>query len=534
MLTIEAPSPRIWRPTIIQSEVTRLSLRKFTKEAWHTAEPAKMVWNWHLDALCDHLSYVSSGEIRFLMINMPPRTSKSLVTSVFYPVWDWLQDPTLQFLTASYALQLSARDALRSRRVIESPWFQERWGHRFRFSFDEKLKRQYSNDKGGRRIAIATESATTGEGGNRLIVDDPHNATDLESETKRKGTQEWWDHAMVNRLNQANEDAWIINGQRTGEDDLFGHLERTIDMKEVTRLILPNEYEAKRKCIVVLPGTKKVIFRDPRKTEGELLNPARVSAKATKRLKRTMKDKYTLQYQQNPKGSGGKILKREAWKVWEGKEMPECEYVISVYDTAYGEKQTNDYSARTDWGVFSHVEDLTSQKIVGGEIAEETARAKSRRCLILLGAWRGRIPYHELKRRAKLHYQKIKPDWTLIEKKGSGISLCQDLARANVRGLRRISVDHGGKVKLDKVERANIASVVLDDGLVFYPSDRQWAEMVIDECSAFPEGKNDDWVDTVLMAFQFLRRLGEVSLWEGEEDDGTVRLFKRSKKSLYG
>ena len=520
-------APSLWRPSIVQAEHCRLSLRKFAKDSWPCVEPASLIWNWHLDALCDHLAYVSMGEIRFLTINMPPRTSKSLVTSVIWPVWDWLQDPTIQFLTASYALQLSGRDALKSRRLIESNWFQRRWGHEFRFSFDEKLKRQYSNDKGGRRIAIAVDSATTGEGGNRLVVDDPHNATETESEPVRKGTHDWWDHAMNNRLNQPDKDAWVVNGQRTGEDDLFGHIQRTADMSQIVQLVLPNEYEAKRRCVTSLPKTGKVIFRDPRKKEGELLVPQRVGPDATKRLKRAMRDKYTLQYQQNPKGAGGKILSRDAWKPWTG-DMPECDHLISVYDTAFEEGEENDFSARTDWGIFTH------RELMVNEETGESALAKPRRYLILLGAWRDRVPYHKLKAIAKKHYLKGKHDWTLVEKKASGIALCQDLARANVRGLRKVRLDHGGRVKLDKVERANIASVVLDDGLVFFPEGRRWAEMVIDECAAFPNGTHDDWVDTVIMAFQFLRRMGEIALWEPEDNDGNVRLFKRKKGSLYG
>lgn len=524
---MEATARKIWRPSLIAAEQSRLSLRRFIRESWHTVEPAAFMPNWHLDCLADHLTYVSLGEIRFLLMNMPPRTSKSLVTSVIYPVWDWLQDPTIQYLTASYALLLSGRDALKSRRMIESPWFQERWGDRFRFAFDEKLKRQYSNDKGGRRIAIATESATTGEGGNRMIVDDPHNATDTESETKRKGTQDWWDHAMSNRLNQPDKDSWIVNGQRTGQDDLFGHIMRTVDMKQVTHLMLPNEFVKKRACVTVLPRTGKVIFRDPRKDEGQLLVPNRLGPDATTRLRRTMKEKYELQYQQDEKGGGGRILRRENWRKWESAEAPECDLIFSVYDTAFEEGQENDYSARTDWGVFNHRDRVTDPS------SGVTTTGRPRRNMIMVGAWRDKLEYWKLKKEARAHYLKLKPDYTLVEKKASGISLCQDLQRGQnpVKGLRKISVSYGSKIKMDKVERANIASVVLDDGLVWY-MDRAWAEGPIDEGAAFPEGSHDDWVDTIVNAFQFVRRMNEVG-WEPEDQDGTVRLFAKDKR-FYG
>lgn len=507
----------------------RMSLRRFVKGAWKQVEPAPLVWNWHLDALCDHLSYVTLGEIRFLMTNVIPRATKSLTTSVFWPVWGWLHDPTLQYLTASYALQLSTRDCLRSRQLIDSVWFQQRYGSEFRFSFDDKLKRQYSNDKGGRRIALSVDGATTGEGGDIIVVDDPHNATEIESEAIRQRTHDWWDNAMSSRFNQPDHSAWVLLGQRTGEDDLFGHvLKRERDNKEIVHLVLPNEYIPKRHCTTRLPASKKVIFSDPRTTEGELMYPQRLSAKATARLKRVMPKKYGLQYQQDTKTTGGNILERSKWRPWTAAQPPECSHILTVWDTAYGEKQENDYSARTDWGIFPHSE------LVRNPETGETVKSKTRNCIMLLGAYRKQMPYHELKRQARNHYRKLKPDHTLVENKGSGISLAQDLSRAGVRGLRRISLSHGGRVKLDKVERAHIASTVLDDGLVYYP-ERQWAEDVIDECAAFPNGTHDDWVDTCLMAWQFLRRMGEVHLWEEEEADGTVRLFKRKPGvSLYG
>lgn len=519
--------PQLFRPTLIQAEAIRNSFRTFVKEGWRHVDPAPLDWNWHMDALCDHYSYMTMGDIRFLMINIQPRTSKSLIGSVFWPVWDWLHCPWRQYLTASYALQLSIRDCLRSRRLIDSPWFQERWGHEFSFMFDEKLKRQYSNDKGGRRIALATESTTTGEGGDMLNIDDPHNATEIESEAIRLGTHDWWDNAMSSRLNQPDVSGWVLNGQRTGRDDLFGHVLDTHDTKELVHLVLPNEYRVKHHCVTRIPSTGKKIFSDPRTTEGELMNPKRTSESATKRLRRVMKAKYHLQYQQDAEAGEGAILARKYWQEWSTEE-PELEMLISCYDTAYEEKEENDYSARTDWGVF-----LNRQKVQRDDGVFHT---KERRCAILLGAWRDKVPYHELKRLAKRHDRKLKPDYTLIEKKGAGISLAQDLIRAGVKGVRRVKLDHGGRVKNDKVTRANLASTVLDDGLVYFIK-REWSKVVIDECAAFPKGSHDDFVDTCLMAWMFLRRMGKVELWEAEEPDGTVRLFKRAKPkrgSRYG
>jgi predicted phage terminase large subunit-like protein len=205
--------------------------------------------------------------------------------------------------------------------------------------------------------------------------------------------------------------------------------------------------------------------------------------------------------------------------------------LLSVYDTAFGEKQENDYSARTTWGIFKHRETTTNPQ------TGAVSYGKERRHIILLGAWRDKLAYHDLKREARDHYRKVRDDYTLVEHKGTGIILARDLIRGGVRGVRKVRIDHGGRVKMDKIERAKLASTVLDDGLVYYMGGRKWAKAVIDECTNFPKGTYDDWVDTAVMAWQFLRRMGEAKLWEQEDADGGVRLFKMSdkgKRALYG
>jgi predicted phage terminase large subunit-like protein len=532
---------QFFRPSIVEAEAQRLSLRKFCRGAWNQFDAAKLVWGWPQDALCDHLSYIAMGDIRFLMVNIAPRTSKSSIISVCYPVWEWLQNPGLQFLTASYALNLAKRDALKSRRLIDSQWFQQRWGHRFSWVEDEKHKLSYMNDKLGRRFVTATDATATGEGGNRMIVDDPHNAREAESEVVRENTCDWWDNSLSSRLNDQDKDSWVVVGQRTHELDLFGHILETHDMREVVHLVLPNEFESSRRCTTFLPPKDgwpaKKIFTDPRTEEGELLNPLRLSKEATARQKRIMRDKYPLQYQQDSDAATGHILPRRAWKQWQGEEFPEFEYMFDVYDTAFGKDEVNDYTARTSWGIFFQevprrikrakdprgVEDDKDD----GYIAVEGFEVRP--CLFLCGAWRDKLEFPDVKHEMLTRYRKTKPQWTLVENKASGISLCQELSRANVRGLRRVSYAHGGRTKMDKTERAKTASVVLVDGHVYYP-DREWAKSVISECAIFPNGAHDDWVDTVTMALQWVRRLGEISLYEDEETDGTVRIFKKKPK----
>lgn len=512
-----------WRPTEIQLALARKDLSRFVGQAWQLIESAPLVWTWGMEAICEHLAWLSAGDIRFLMINIAPRQSKSTLCSVVWPAWEWIQRPDIQYLTGSYALQLARRDAMKSRRLIESKWYRDSFGSSFKLTADENLKSQYSNDKGGRRVTTATDAAVTGEGGNRVILDDPHNAREVESETQRENVHDWWDNALSSRLNQANIDSWMCIGQRTHEDDLFGHILQTEDMSDIVHLVIPNEFDPGRRCTTRNPKTGKV-FRDPRTKAGELLNPERLDAATVKRLKRKMMDsKYALQYQQDPKAGGCQILKREWWQKWEG-EAPSVEYIFSVWDTALGEKQQNDYSARTDWAIFRHRPRMTNEAGVS-YLAEE------QQCALLIGAWRDRVPFHVLKGKAKASYRDLKPDWVLIEKKVSGISLIQEFRRAGLR-VTPVSIDHGSRTKIDILARAELAAPMLKQGVVYYMP-RSWAEDVIDECARVPGAVHDDYASTVCMALLWLRRRHEINDWEDEKPDGEVRLFKR-KRPVYG
>ena len=514
----------------VQSQRLRLDLRAFARDAWPQVDTAVLRWGWHMDAICDHLAYVSLGQIRFFMCNLPPRMTKSRLCSVIWPVWDWLINPGTQWLTASYALQLAKQDCLASRRLIDSQWFRDRWGDEISFAYDEKLKQQYSNNHGGRRIAISVEAATTGFGGNRLLVDDPHNAMETESPVIVQKTCNWWDNGFQNRMNDQVRDSWCVIGQRTADNDLFDHIQRTTEnfSREVVHLMLPNEYERKRCCVTRLPS-KKRIFTDPRKVEGQLLCPERVDAKRTAHLKKTMKAKYWLQFQQNSKGGGGNIITKDMWRMWNG-PPPEVDQIITCWDTAYSEEQQkkNDFSARTDWGIFawSEVREVETIDDRTGKRGLISVKMPLRNYAILLGAWQGRVPYYSLKKMAKDHYIKWKPDYTLIEKKVSGISLIQDFRRAGIRSVRPISVDHGGRVKIDMTERVNIVSDMFEDGCVFY-LDRESCQDVIDNFAEFPNGPHDDYVSSGTLGIQWARRRGELKSWEDEKPDGTVRIFKR-------
>ena len=167
------------------------SLYEFVKQSWHVVEPsAKFVGSWHIEEICEHLEAISSGDIKKLLINIPPRHSKSTIVSVMWPMWEWLTDPAQKFLCASYSGNLSIRDNLKARRLIQSPWYQERWGQMFKLSGDQNAKQRFENDKTGYRIATSVGGTATGEGGSRLILDDPHAAQEAQSDAIREAAVE--------------------------------------------------------------------------------------------------------------------------------------------------------------------------------------------------------------------------------------------------------------------------------------------------------------------------------------------------------
>lgn len=240
-------------------------LRVFAELAWHTVEAeGSFRGGWHIDALAEHLEAVSKGEIRRLAIAVPPRHMKSLMVSVFWPAYDWIMRPDRRFLFSSYAQALAIRDAVKSRRVIQSPWFQARWGHLFKMTSDENAKERYSNDRHGYRIATSVGGRITGEGGDVVCVDDPHNVSEAESEQIREGTLRWWDEAMATRLNDAKTGAYVIIQQRVHERDLVGHILKKKGAEPYTMLCLPAEFE---------PDHPQRWFRDPRTEVGEMLWP---------------------------------------------------------------------------------------------------------------------------------------------------------------------------------------------------------------------------------------------------------------------
>ena len=186
-------------------------MREFTKASWSSIEPGvEFQNNWHIDAISEHLQAVVDGDIKRLIINVPPRHMKSISVAVVLPAWTWTRQPEKKFLYASYASSLSIRDSVKCRRLLDSRWYKSHFGDSFQLTSDQNQKQRFENDKTGARIATSVDGALTGEGGDIIVVDDPHNVRESESATVRESVLDWWDQAMQTRLNDPKTGAFII------------------------------------------------------------------------------------------------------------------------------------------------------------------------------------------------------------------------------------------------------------------------------------------------------------------------------------
>jgi predicted phage terminase large subunit-like protein len=514
------------------------SLYEFLKAAWKYMDSSPWVDGWHIDAICEHLQAVVDGQIQKLIINVPPRHGKSSVTSVAFAPWAWAQSqrsatsgPGVPFLYASYNDKLSLRDSVKCRRLIESNWYQERWGSRFQLTSDQNTKSRFSNDQGGERLITSIGAGVTGEGGNIIVIDDPNAANEVSSEATTLTTIEWWDTVMPTRLNDMSTGAYVIIQQRLGENDLTGHiLEQNVG--EWTHLCLPARYESNRSFITTIG------WKDPRTVEGELLWPARFPDKQLTFLERTMGPYIAAgQLQQRPEPAGGGIIKKDYWKLWERDTFPPTEFNLGCLDTAYTTKTLNDYSAMICWGVFSGDQNAQANRSIdadGRPMFIDRVYNEGAPNAIMMHAWRDHLELHELVQRVAKTAIAMKLDMLLIENKAAGISVAQEIRR--LYSNEKFSVVLFDPKSQDKTARLYSVQHLFAEGMVYAP-DRPWAQMVIDEAAAFG-GKNvrrDDLVDCVSMGLRKLREMG--MLTRGPERLAEIESLKvypgRQNEALY-
>lgn len=472
------------------------SLASFIKQGWKYIDPQPYVHGWHLDAICEHLMAVSAGEIKRLLINIPPRSSKSSVCSVGWPAWTWIQQrrnvltgPEVQFMSVSYAATLSERDSTKMRRLIDSEWYQDHWGDRFSFAPDQNAKRKFENTAGGYRLATSLTGTQTGDGGIVVLIDDPMSAGDANSDVERANVLRWWTETLPTRLNDAKNGAIVVIMQRLHQEDLSGHIIENDTNGDWCHLNLPMRYDSGSHCSTFIG------WEDPRTFDGELLCPGRYGEKEVRDLERDLGSYASAaQLQQMPAPKGGGIIKRENWQLyppadWEVDDdkpltFPKFEYILASVDTAYTEKQENDFSACTVWGVWRDKGNLPR--------------------LMLVEAWNERLEFNALKDKIIDTAKRRKIDCLLIEGKASGLSVYQE--------VKRLCADEDFSIYAippigDKVTRVHTCQPLFENGSVFAP-DRKYVDTVISQFEMFPKGKHDDLVDSSTQAINYMRKVG--------------------------
>ena len=472
------------------------SLYEFVQQAWPIVEPGvPFIGGWHIEQICEHLEACSQGDLKKLLINIPPRHSKSTIVSVMWPMWEWLTDPAQKFLCASYSGNLSIRDNLKARRLIQSPWYQERWGHMFKLAGDQNAKQRYENDKTGYRLATSVGGTATGEGGSRLLLDDPHSAQEAQSDAFREAAVEWFDVVWSTRLNDPKKDVMVTIMQRLHERDISGHIMDDIGGWE--HLIIPAEWDGQRR-------STSVGEYYPRTEMGELICPDRFGEKEIADLKKLLGQYSSAgQLQQEPSPAEGGILKTKYFNFWPADVgLPPFEYILQSYDCAFTEKSTGDPTACTVWAIFTH---------------------EGSRHVMLIDAWDEHLSYPNLREKAIKGWgteyggskmdspftRNKRPDRILVEAKASGQSLLQDLRMANVPA---IGYNPGNA---DKISRAHQAAPTLELGLCWIPESKKtpghpvnWASGFIKQLAKFPVATHDDYVDTFTQAIIYFKNDG--------------------------
>lgn len=487
----------------------------FVEHFWEILEPGRQfVQGWALLAMCQHLEAVTRGDITRLLINVPPGSMKSLLVNVFWPAWEWsaCNKPQMRFVSFSYASHLTERDNQKFLDLLQSREFQRLYGHLF--DLRDKGKSKVSNTKTGWKFASSVEGIGTGERGDRVILDDPHNVKDGESEPIRQRAVRFFREAMSNRLNDLAKSAIVVIMQRVNEADVSGEI--IANSLGYVHLCIPLEFEPDRKCTTFV--NKKLFWSDPRTVEGEIFWPERFDDDAVSECLLMGEFVYAGQYQQRPEPRGGGLFKRDYWELFappDGK-LPKMSYVVASLDSAYTEKTQNDPSGFTVWGCFLD--------------------EHGNRSALPLIAWRKHLSLHgKCRPRAKgetlgqykddtqdrwgliqwvsYEMERLGVHRLLIENKASGHDVANEMMRLfNDRSWKIELVDPSG---LDKWARAQRIQPIFAEGLVYCPGVMQkdgtfaptrYAKLLQDEMAVFPKGQFDDMTDSVTQCLWWLRQ----------------------------
>ena len=465
----------------LQEQLIKEQLKKLNAAEKNFIPFVRHVWpefisGFHHKKIAKKFEDIKDGKIKRLIVNMPPRHTKSEFASFLFPSWLVGNNPKLKIIQTTHNTELAVRFGRKMKHLIDSQIYQQVFDQ-VAISADSKAAGRWETNKGGEYFAAGVGSSITGRGADLLIIDDPHSEQDALSETAFDNAYEWYTSGPRQRLQPGG--AIVIVMTRWGVKDLTGRLidaqakEPKADQWEVI------EFPA------ILPSNKPIW---PEYWDIDSLTATRASL---------TEQKWQAQWQQNPTAEEGSILKREWWKKWEEEDIPDLIHVIQSYDTAFSKKETADFSAITTWGVFSHPQRGNPQ-------------------IILLDAEKGRWEFTELKKRAMEKYKYWEPETVIVEAKASGLPLTDELRSAGIPVVN-FTPSRGN----DKHVRVNSVAPMFESGQVWCPDER-WAQDVIEECAAFPFGDHDDYVDSTTQALMRYRQGNFVQLPDDYHDEPRI------------
>ena len=436
----------------------------------------------HHKIFADKLDKVASGKIKRLIVNMPPRHTKSEFASTFFPSFIMGKKPKMKIMQTTHTGELAVRFGRKVRNLMDQKEYKDVFPE-VKLQADNKSAGRWETNKGGEYFAAGVGGAVTGRGADLLIIDDPHSEQDALSPNALESAWEWYTSGPRQRLQPGG--AIVLVMTRWSSIDL------TAKLLESQKEALADQWEM-IEFPAIFPETDNPLWPEfwPK---DELL-----------KVKSSIPGiKWNAQWMQNPTAEEGAIIKREWWKRWKHKTIPPVKYIMQSYDTAFSKNQTADFSAISTWGVFKPSEDSPD-------------------CLILLDAQKGRWDFPELKEIAMREYTYWECDMVLIEAKASGTPLTQELRRIGIP-----VVNYSPTRGHDKHSRMHSVAPIFESGMVYAPG-KAFAEDMIEECASFPFGANDDLCDTMTQALMRFREGGFVSLatdYEDQERQKPLRVY---------